>query len=179
MPVAPDPDPDPDPDPNSPRTTLPTAPEADVTLRSTPPAAGPSAAPVMAFAYAVLRVVPLIERGECLNVGLVLFCRPRRFLGIRFGCDRSRLLAFAPNFDFDALGRHLASLERIAVGDATAGAIAHLPATERFGWLVAPSSTIVQPGPVHAGLTADPAATLDRLFARLVSPSASGAAPSG
>lgn len=129
------------------------------------------------FAYALIRVVPRIERGECLNLGVVLFCRPRRFLGLRLALDRARLHALDPALDLDALARHGAALEWVAAGDPAGGAIARLPAAERFGWLVAPASTVVQPGPVHAGLTVDPAATLDHLFATLVQLPARDAEP--
>lgn len=120
------------------------------------------------FTYAILRVVPSVERGERLNVGVVLFCRQRGFLGARVGLDRDRLRTLAPDLDLDGLTAHLAGLVRVAEGDPAAGAVALLPATERFGWLAAPSSTVVQSSPVHTGLSEDPAATLDALFARLV-----------
>lgn len=126
------------------------------------------AADAHAYAYALLRVVPRAERGECLNVGVVLFCRARRFLGLRTTLDRDRLAALAPDLDLEAVGRHLALLERVAAGEPAGGALSRLPAAERFGSLVAPASTVVQPGPVHAGLAADPRAALDRLFAALV-----------
>lgn len=120
------------------------------------------------YAYASLRVVPRAERGECLNVGVVLFCRPRRFLAVRTEVDADRLRALAPDLDLGALRRRLDLLDRIAAGDPSGGRVALLPMPERFGWLVAPVSTVVRPGPVHPGLTADPAATLDHLLATLV-----------
>ena len=123
-----------------------------------------------AYAYAVIRLVPRVERGECLNVGVVLFCRPRRFLGARTWLDEARLRAFAPGLDLEGVARHLDAVERVALGDPAGGPIARLPAPERFGWLVAPASTIVQPGPVHGGASADPAAALATLFERLVVP---------
>lgn len=116
----------------------------------------------------MLRVVPDIERGERINAGVVLFARTRDFLGARVALDRPRLLAIAPRADADAVARHLDGLARIAAGEADAGPIAALPAHRRFHWLVAPASTIVQPSAVHTGLCDDPAAALDRLFARLV-----------
>jgi hypothetical protein len=122
------------------------------------------------FSYAILRVVPRIERGERFNVGVVLFCRQRDFLGIRTLLDPVRLRALAPDADAAALEAHLQGLCHAAVGDPRAGALAALPASERFGWLVAPSSTIIQPSQVHTGLCEDPQATLDALFAELVSP---------
>jgi hypothetical protein len=116
----------------------------------------------------MVRVVPRIERGECVNAGVVLFCRPRRFLAARIALDEARVLALAPDADMEAIGGHLDAFARVAAGDATAGPIAALPASERFHWLVAPSSTVIQCSPVHTGLTADPEAELDRLVARLV-----------
>jgi hypothetical protein len=120
------------------------------------------------FQYAIVRVVPRVERGECLNAGVVLFCRPRRFLDARVELDERRLLALAPDVDLDGVRGHLDALCRIAAGDPAAGAIAALPASERFHWLVAPSSTIIQCSPVHTGLTDDPAGELERLVAQLV-----------
>jgi hypothetical protein len=120
------------------------------------------------FQYAVVRVVPRVERGECVNAGVVLFCRQRRYLAARVALDERRLLALAPDVDLDAVRGHLDALGRVAAGDASAGAIAALPASERFHWLVAPSSTIIQCSPVHTGLTGDPAAELERLVAQLV-----------
>lgn len=121
-----------------------------------------------AFQYAIVRVVPRVERGECVNAGVVLFCRPRRFLDARVELDEARLLALAPDVDLEAVRGHLEALRRIAEGDAAAGAIAALPASERFHWLVAPSSTVIQCSPVHTGLTDDPAGELERLVTQLV-----------
>jgi Protein of unknown function (DUF3037) len=120
------------------------------------------------FQYAIVRVVPRVERGECVNAGVVLFCRARRFLAARLALDEARLLALAPDVDLAAVRGHLEALARIAAGDAAAGAIAALPASERFHWLVAPSSTVIQCSPVHTGLTDDPERELDRLVAQLV-----------
>lgn len=121
------------------------------------------------FAYAMIRVVPRVDRGECLNAGVILYCRPHRFLGGRFELDQARLRALAPDLDLAGVARQIAIMEAVIAGDpAAGGAIAVLPPFERFGWLSAPASTIVQPGPVHAGLTSDPAQTLDHLFATLV-----------
>jgi hypothetical protein len=121
------------------------------------------------FAYAVLRVVPDLVRGEALNAGVVLFCRRRRFLALRADLDRAALATLAPQLDADAVERHLDFLARVAAGDATAGPLAALPQSERFGWLTAPSSTVVQPSPVHTGLLCrDPDGELDRLYDRLV-----------
>jgi hypothetical protein len=122
------------------------------------------------FSYAVLRVVPRVERGECFNAGVVLFCRQLGFLGARVGLDERRLAALAPDVSAEDVRAHLDALVRVAAGDPDGEAIAALPASERFGWLVAPSSTIIQPSPVHTGLSEDPQATLDALFAELVEP---------
>jgi hypothetical protein len=120
------------------------------------------------FQYAVVRVVPHVERGECLNAGVVLFCRRRAFLAARVGLDEAALIALAPDCDPDEVRSHLEVLERIAAGDPAGGPIAALERSERFHWLTAPSSTIVQTSPVHPGLTDDPEAELARLFTRLV-----------
>ena len=122
------------------------------------------------FAYAVLRVVPRVERGEQLNAGVVLFCRRRRFLAARVDLDERRLAALAPDLDPRSVRAHLDALARIAAGDPAGGAVAALEPSERFGWLVAPSSTIIQPSPVHTGICDDPQTMLDRLFDELVAP---------
>lgn len=122
------------------------------------------------FSYAVLRVVPRVERGERFNAGVVLFCRQRDFLGVRVGLDERRLAALAPDVSAAEVRGHLEALQRVAEGSPDGGALAKLPRSERFGWLVAPSSTIIQPSDVHTGLTSDPLATLDALFAELVDP---------
>ncbi len=134
------------------------------------------ASDVKPFTYLILRVVPSVERGERLNVGVVVFCRQRGFLGARVELDPARLAALAPSVPAAEVREHLAALVRVAEGAEGAGPIAALPASERFGWLAAPSSTIVQASEVHTGLTSDPEATLDALFMRLVSaPGAPGA----
>lgn len=120
------------------------------------------------FQYAIVRVVPRVDRGESMNVGVVLLCRPRRYLGARVRLDERRLAAFAPDLDPAVLRPHLEAIARIADGDRTAGPIAALGIAERFHWLVAPSSTIIQPSEVHTGLCEDPAAELDHLMATLV-----------
>jgi hypothetical protein len=120
------------------------------------------------FAYATIRVVPRVEREEFVNVGVVLFSRPRKFLGVEARLDGDRLRALWPELDLDAIERRLDVIRLVIAGDPAGGAVAHLPAAERFGWLSAPASTILQPGPVHAGLADDPAATLRDLFADLV-----------
>jgi DUF3037 family protein len=128
----------------------------------------PDASP---FTYLILRVVPSVERGERFNVGVVLFCRQKGFLAARVALDSVRLSALAPTMspaEVLEVAEHLRALVRVAEGDRDAGPIAALPASERFGWLAAPSSTIVQASEVHTGLSGDPAATLDALFERLV-----------
>jgi len=120
------------------------------------------------FEYAIVRVIPRVERGEGFNAGIVLMCRPKRFLGARTHLDERLLVAMAPDCDPEIVRAHLDAIAGIAAGDATAGPIAALPLPERFHWLVAPSSTIIAPSPVHTGLTADPATTLDHLFRTLV-----------
>ena len=126
---------------------------------------GPQRAP---FAYAAIRVVPRVEREEFVNAGVVLFSRPRTFLGVRTRLDADRLRALWPEIDVDGVERQLDVIRLVAAGDPAGGAIALLPDAERFGWLTAPASTIVQPGPVHAGLAHDPEMALDALFADLV-----------
>ena len=120
------------------------------------------------FQYAIVRVVPRVERGERLNAGVILLSRPKRYLGARTGLDDARLLALAPDADPDEVRPHLEAIERFARGDESAGPIARLGQAERFHWLVAPSSTIIQPSEVHTGLTDDPAAELEALFRALV-----------
>jgi DUF3037 family protein len=121
-----------------------------------------------AFQYTVLRVVPDVERGERINVGVVLYSPERKFLGARIHVDRERLAAIAPDLDLDALERHLQSLLAVADGSSEGGPIAQLPQSERFGALSAPSSTIVQPSEVHTGVCEDGSSELDDLFRRLV-----------
>jgi hypothetical protein len=120
------------------------------------------------FTYALLRIVPRVERGERLNAAVVLFCREYDYLAMRAEVDESRLTTLAPDLDPAPVHAHLEALRRVAAGDPAAGTLAALPPSERFGWLVAPSSTIIQPSEVHTGLTEDPQATLDHLFATLV-----------
>jgi len=122
------------------------------------------------FSYAVLRVVPRVERGERFNAGVVLYCRQRAFLGAKVDLDERRLDALAPDSPADEVRAQLDTLVRVAEGDPECGPIARMPQSERFGWLAAPSSTIIQPSEVHTGLSGDPQATLDALFAELVEP---------
>lgn len=120
------------------------------------------------YQYALLRIVPHVERGEQLNVGVILLCRPRQYLGAVIALDGARLAALAPDLDPASLAPTLAAFERIAAGDPSAGPIARLGIAERFHWLVSPASTIIQPSDVHTGLCDDPAAELDHLVDTLV-----------
>ena len=120
------------------------------------------------FTYAILRVVPRIERGERMNAGVVLYCGERDFLAARASLDERRLAALAADVAPAAVRAHLDALVRIAEGAPDAGPVAALPPAKRFGWLVSPSSTIVQPSGVHSGLCEEPSETLAELFADLV-----------
>ena len=120
------------------------------------------------FAYALLRIIPDVERGEGVNAGVVLFCRGRDFLALRSAVPVNKLAALRAEVDLDALSSHLRALEMIAAGDPAGGPVASAPASARFHWLVAPTSTIVQPSQVHTGLCAEPAETLQKLFQQLV-----------
>jgi Protein of unknown function (DUF3037) len=120
------------------------------------------------FQYTILRVVPRIERGECINVGVVVFCRQHSFLGIRIGLDERRLRALAPGLDPADVEPPLEAIAAVVAGEPSAGPLARLSPSERFGWVAAKSSTVIQPSEVHTGLTEDPQATLDHLFTSLV-----------
>ena len=120
------------------------------------------------FEYAVLRVVPRVERGEFINAGVVLYCQADSFLGARVHLDSDRLMALDPGADLEAVRAHLEAVRSVCAGGAEAGSVGQLPLGERFGWLVAPRSTVVQPSPVHTGLTDDPEAELERLLSRMV-----------
>jgi len=116
------------------------------------------------FEYALVRVVPRVERGETINVGVIVYSQAYRYLCARIELDERRLLAIDPAVDLDAVRTALQAFEKAC----TEGPLAAKPLGERFRWLTAPRSTIVQPGPVHSGLTADPAAELAHLFGTLV-----------
>jgi hypothetical protein len=120
------------------------------------------------FEYALLRVVPRVERGECINAGVLLYCRAHGYLGARTHLDEARLLALDPAADLAGIRAALIAVERIGAGGAAAGQAAGEDAGRRFRWLIAPRSTVVRPGPVHTGLTADPAAETERLLDLLV-----------
>jgi hypothetical protein len=138
---------------------------ADSPRQSAP---APVPAPAHTYDYAVVRVVPRVERGEMINVGVILSCPDVSFLEARIELDDARLLAFDPTLDLDAVRAHLDSIPVTCRGGADAGPIGALPQRARFHWLVAPRSTIIQMSPVHTGRTDDPAATLERLLERMV-----------
>jgi hypothetical protein len=120
--------------------------------------------PVLAsFDYAVLRIVPRVEREEFMNAGIVVFCLERDYLAARIRFDRDRLKALWPEVDNDLVDKHLAAVQRICEGDSLAGPIAQLSRRERFHWLVSPRSTIIQPSPVHTGVCDANDGLLDRL----------------
>lgn len=125
-------------------------------------------APRVPYSFALLRVVPHPHTGAFVDVGVVLQSRPAEFIGLRALTDPAALTRLVPDADVELLARYLSSCEAIARGDDEAGAIAHLSAPERFHWLTAPRSDVIQASPVHGGLTDDPAATLDELFERHV-----------
>jgi hypothetical protein len=120
------------------------------------------------YDYALLRVVPRVEREEFVNAGVILFCLERDFLGAKVGLDPARLKALDPTADLALIEEHLAVVPRICAGGADAGPIGRLTARERFHWLVAPRSTVVQVSPVHVGLCGEPEAALAEIFARMV-----------
>lgn len=121
------------------------------------------------FSYAVYRLVPRVERGERINVGVVVFCRPLQYLAARTALDEERARALWPDLDAESVRAHLAAIEQIARGEDGAGPIAALETTARFHWLVAPSSTIIQPSRVHTGICGEPGEQLEKLFRELVS----------
>lgn len=122
----------------------------------------------MPFEYAVLRAVPRVDRGEFVNVGVVLYCQQAEWLGCAHRLDSDRLAALHPRADLDAIRTALAAVEAVCDGDADAGDAGQQPLGVRFRWLTAPRSTVVQAGPVHAGVTEDPAAHLAHLLERQV-----------
>jgi hypothetical protein len=126
----------------------------------------PSSRPYTSFDYAVIRVIPSITRGECMNAGVILFCRTRRFLDACVELDRARLAAIAPaHLNLDQVEAALALFPAIAHG---AGPIGALPQADRFHWLTAPRSTMIQPSTVHCGRCVDPAVTLAHLMDKMV-----------
>jgi hypothetical protein len=123
---------------------------------------------LLSFDYALLRVVPRVEREEFVNAGVLLFCLERDFLEARVELDRARVLALNPGADLPAIEEHLRAVPLIAAGGGDGGPIGRLSARERFHWLVAPRSTVLQVSPVHSGLCESPEAELAQLFERMV-----------
>jgi hypothetical protein len=120
------------------------------------------------YEYALLRVVPRVERGERINAGVIVYCRARGYVGARTHLDETRLRALDPDADVAGVRAALGAVERICAGGEDAGQAAGDDAGRRFRWLIAPRSTVVRPGPVHTGLTADPVAETERLLDLLV-----------
>jgi hypothetical protein len=120
------------------------------------------------FDYAVLRVVPRVEREEFLNAGVILFCLEQNFLSARIQDPRERLVCAWPNLDTELISAHLKAVRKICEGDGSAGPIARLSKRERFHWLVAPRSTVIQVSAVHTGLCEQPESKLENLFQQLV-----------
>lgn len=118
----------------------------------------------IAYSFAVLCVVPHPHLGTAIPVGVILHARTAQFLGIRVLADEAELAARVPHVDVPLLARYLRDLRAIAEGDAAAGPVALLPASERFHWLTAPRSDVIQCGRIHSGLAEDPAAELGRLY---------------
>lgn len=120
------------------------------------------------FEYALLRVVPRVERGEFINAGVVLYCQDARFLDARVHLDPERLQALDPNLDPDTVRAHLEVARLVCEGGPEAGAVGLLPPGQRFGWLVAPRSTVVQSSPVHTGFADDPEEAIEHLLRTMV-----------
>jgi hypothetical protein len=120
------------------------------------------------FDYSVIRVVPRVERQEFVNAGVVVFCLEKRYLDARIHFDAARLKALWPEIDLELVKEHLEAITRICKGDPAGGPIAKLPQRERFHWLVAPRSTIIQPSPVHTGICDEAGSVLDRLERELL-----------
>ncbi|MFD9337623.1 DUF3037 domain-containing protein [Streptomyces sp. NPDC060028] len=120
------------------------------------------------FEYALVRVVPRMERGECFNAGVIVYCRAHSYVAARTHLDEAKLLALDPKADVAGVRAALRAVEGVCTGGEQAGQAAGDDPGRRFRWLIAPRSTVVQPGPVHTGLTADPAAEVERLLDLLV-----------
>ncbi len=120
------------------------------------------------YDYAVIRVVPRVEREEFVNVGVILSCPDHRFLGCRIELDEDRVRALDPEVDIESIRLHLATIEKICEGGEDAGPIGKLTPRERFHWLVSPRSTVIQTSPAHAGRCSDPEGTLEHLMNRMV-----------
>ena len=120
------------------------------------------------FEYAVIRVVPRVEREEFLNVGVILYCKQEKFLQLKFVVDEQKLTAFCPGCKTEEIAENLHALHKISSGEATGGPIALLDAPSRFRWITAAKSTVVQASKVHPGLCISAAETLEKLFGQLV-----------
>jgi hypothetical protein len=120
------------------------------------------------YDYALIRLVPSVERGECLNIGVILFCRTLDFLGARIYLNAERALALSPDLDLAAVQQQLDTIVRICEGGPEAGSLGKLSQSERFHWLVSPRSTIIQISPTHEGVCDDPEAALEHLFKTMV-----------
>jgi len=120
------------------------------------------------YDYAIIRIVPRVERGEQINAGVILSCVDTDFLDTRIELDEARLRAVDPDPDLDAIREGLATIAAVCAGGAPAGQIGELPPRARFRWLVSPRSTVIQMSPVHTGRTSDPAAALERLLDTMV-----------
>jgi len=122
------------------------------------------------YDYAIIRVVPRVEREEFLNVGVIVSCPARKFLEARIELDEQRLRAFAPALDVESIRPHLAAIPAICAGGAQAGPIGQLTQRERFYWLIAPRSTIIQTSPAHTGYCKNPTDVVERLLDTMVRP---------
>lgn len=128
----------------------------------------PDRAEQLSFDYAVIRVVPRVERGEFVNVGVIVFCLAKKLLLSKIHADEAKLRALWPEIDMSVVQAHLEAFLRVCRGDADGGPIARMSARERFHWLVAPRSTTIQISPVHSGLCSAPEAAVDKLFHELI-----------
>jgi hypothetical protein len=133
-----------------------------------PPAAAMPSQPYQPYQYVVLRCVPRVDREEFVNVGVVLYCEDAAYLQAAWSVDRERLEALAPGLDVDAVCEGLDFVRAVCAGDETVGAVASKPSGQRFGFLMAPRSTVLQPSPVHGGVTTDPGRQLEHLLERFV-----------
>ncbi len=121
------------------------------------------------FDYAVLRVVPRVERQEFVNIGVIVFCLEKRYLAAKVHVDEQRLRALWPSLDIAMVRQHAEAVVRICEGDLSAGPIAKLSQRERFHWLISPRSTVIQTSAAHTGVCSETGGVLERLFAQLVS----------
>ncbi len=134
---------------------------------------------MLTYDYAIVRVVPRVERGEFVNVGVIVSCDATGSLAARIGLDERRVLALDPAADLDAIRAALAAIVAVCAGHEAAGALGALSARERFHWLVAPRSAVIQTSPVHTGLAGDTSTALHHLFATMVEASGKAGNESG